>query len=153
MAHLKTRATRKDADGRLRWKLQMVRHLYRRGFARMDVRRLFRFIDWLMDLPEELDERVDDELRQLEGETKMPYVTGFERRAMKRGERLGEQRGEKRGEQRGAASVLKRLLTRRFEQLPAWAEERLEKASRDELEQWADRVIEAESLEQVFAAS
>jgi hypothetical protein len=44
------------------------------------------------------------------------------------------------------------LLTRRFEQLPAWAEERLEKASRDELEQWADRVIEAESLEQVFAA-
>ena len=91
----------------------------------------------------------------------MPYVTGFERRAMKRGERLGEQRGEqrgekrgeKRGEQRGAASVLKRLLTRRFEQLPAWAEERLENASRDEIEHWADRVIDAESLEQVFAAS
>jgi hypothetical protein len=61
--------------------------------------------------------------------------------------------GEQRGEQRGAASVVKRLLTRRFEQLPSWAEERLEKATRDELENWADRVIDAETLEQVFAAS
>jgi hypothetical protein len=141
MAHLKTRTTRKDAEGRLSWKLQMVRHLYERGFERRDAQRLFRFIDWLMLLPEELDERVDNELKHLEGETKMPYVTGFERRAMARARK------------EGIASVLKRQLTRRFEQLPSWAEDRLDEASRDELEHWADRVIDAESIEQVFAAS
>jgi hypothetical protein len=119
----------------------MVRHLYHRGFERRDVQKLFRFIDWLMVLPEDLDEQVDDELKQLEGDTKMPYVTGFERRAMKR------------GEQRGIASVLRRLLTRRFEKIPEWAEERLENANQDELENWADRVIDAETLEQVFATS
>jgi hypothetical protein len=32
-------------------------------------------------------------------------------------------------------------------------EERLEKASGDELEHWADRVIDADSIEQIFAAS
>jgi Domain of unknown function (DUF4351) len=141
MAHLKTRATRQDAEGRLRWKLQMVRHLYDRGFERRDVERLFRFIDWLMTLPEELEERFGVELRQVEGETIMPYVTPFERRAIAR------------GQQQGVASILKRQLTRRFEQLPEWAAERLEKASRDELEHWADRVIDAESIEQVFATS
>ena len=136
MVHLKTRATRQDAKGRLRWKLRMVRHLYERGFERRDAEQLFRFIDWLMALPEELEEQFDTELRQLEGETKMPYVTPFERRAIKKGQ----------------ASMLKRLLARRFAQLPEWAEERLEKASRDELENWAERVIDADSLEQVFAA-
>jgi hypothetical protein len=144
MAHLKTRATRKDAEGRLTWKLRMVRHLYERGLERRDVRRLFRFIDWLMALPDELEERVSVELRQLEGETKMPYVIPFERLAI--------ERGRKEGLQEGGASILKRQLTRRFEQLPSWAEERLEKASRDELENWAERVIDAETLEQVFAA-
>ncbi len=73
--------TRKDGKGRLRWKLQMFRHLYERGFERRDVELLFRFIDWLMALPEKLEEQFDVELRQLEGETKMPYVTRFERRA------------------------------------------------------------------------
>ena len=169
MVHLKTRATRKDEEGRLRWKLRMVRHLYERGFERREVENLFRFIDWLMVLPEELEERFDVELRQLEGETKMPYVTPFERRAIEKGraeglaeglnegrnEGLVEGRNEGRNEgiQLGEASILKRLLTRRFERLPEWAEERLEKANRDELEHWADRVIDAESLEQVFATS
>jgi Domain of unknown function (DUF4351) len=157
MVHLKTRATRKDAQGRLRWKLQMVRHLYERGFERRDAEQLFRFIDWLMALPEELEERFGVELRQLEGETKMPYVTPFERRAIEKGRaeglNEGKQLGLDEGLQQGVVSVLKRLLARRFEQLPEWAEARLEKASRDELEHWADRVIDAESLEQVFAAS
>lgn len=43
MVHLKTRATRKDVGGRLHWKLQMVRHLYERGFGRRDAEKLFRW--------------------------------------------------------------------------------------------------------------
>ncbi|MEE8524407.1 MAG: hypothetical protein V3T72_10790, partial [Thermoanaerobaculia bacterium] len=107
---------RKDAEGRLHWKLRMVRHLYERGFKRREVERLFRFIDWLMVLPEELEQRFDIQLRQLEGETKMPYVTRFERRAIERGraEGFAEGRNEGRDEGRnegiqlGEASILKR---------------------------------------------
>ena len=46
---------------------------------------------------------------------------------------------------------MKRLLTRRFQQLPTWVEERLGQASREELESWAERVLDAESLDEVFA--
>lgn len=98
-------------------------------------------------LPAELEERFDDELRELETETKMRYVTSIERRSLAR----GMERGMEQGIVQGETSVLKRQLKRRFERLPAWVEERFVGASREELERWADRVITAESLEDVFA--
>ena len=44
------------------------------------------------------------------------------------------------------------MLKRRFQQLPSWVEERLGQASREELQSWAERVLDAESLDEVFAA-
>jgi hypothetical protein len=58
--------------------------------------------------------------------------------------------GIEKGLQQGEVIMLKRLLTRRFGPLPAWAEQRLEQASRQELEGWAERVLEAPQLEDVF---
>ena len=81
----------------------------------------------------------------------MRYVTTWERKGIEKGRQEGLQLGIKRGIQKGEASLLRRQLTRRFSDLPAWAAERLERASRTELETWADRVLEAEALEDVFA--
>ena len=78
--------------------------------------------------------RVEQEL--FETEKKMRYVTSVERLA----------------KEEGQISVLKRLLKRRFQQLPSWVEERLGQASSEELESWAERVLDAESLDEVFAA-
>ena len=55
-AHLNTLQTRQDPEGRRVWKLRLVRSLYERGYQREDVQQLFRFIDWLMELPGDLDE-------------------------------------------------------------------------------------------------
>jgi hypothetical protein len=63
-----------------------------------------------------------------------------------------EARGEARGIQTGEALLLKRQLGRRCGELPAWVDERLEQASREELEGWADRVLEAKRLEDVFGS-
>ncbi len=60
---------------------------------------------------------------------------------------------KKEGRKEGEASLLKRLLKRRFEQLPSWIDQRLEQASRQELEGWADRVLDAERLEDVFSSA
>mgnify|MGYP000671093726 CR=1 FL=1 len=59
---------------------------------------------------------------------------------------------EARGIQTGEALVLKRQLGRRYGELPRWVEERLGKASREELESWADRVLDAKRLEDVFGS-
>ena len=50
----------------------------------------------------------------------------------------------------GEARVLRRQLTRRFGPLPAWVEAKLTTAGSDQLEAWADRVLEATTLEGIF---
>lgn len=56
----------------------------------------------------------------------------------------------KEGIQIGEARVLSRLLSRRFGNLPPWAEQRLAAASASELASWSDTVLDAGSLEEVF---
>jgi predicted transposase/invertase (TIGR01784 family) len=52
--------------------------------------------------------------------------------------------------QQGEAQVLRRLLIRRFGPLPDWTEERLAHADITQLEAWADRMLDADTLEAVF---
>ena len=78
----------------------------------------------------------------------MPYITSIERMGLER----WRQEGLQQGLQQGEATVLRRLLARRFGSLPPWAEERLAQASLQELERWADRVLEAQQLDEIFVA-
>ena len=54
------------------------------------------------------------------------------------------------GVQQGEANVLRRQLARRFGPLPSWAEQRLDQAGEAELESWTERVLDAQTLEDVF---
>lgn len=58
--------------------------------------------------------------------------------------------GRKEGRKEGEAMILRRLLIRRFGALPTWVDERLAQASTEELETWAERVLDARSLSEVF---
>ena len=73
----------------------------------------------------------------------MEYVTSFER--------VGMRKGLEQGLLHGKTAVLKRLLVRRFGELPEREARRLEAASSEELDLWSDRVLDAERLEDVFA--
>jgi hypothetical protein len=42
-------------------------------------------------------------------------------------------------------------LTRRFGTLPDWGQERLAQATVDQLDRWAERVLEADSIKEVLA--
>ena len=160
MAHLKTQATRGRPRRRYRWKLHLIRRLYDQGYERKDIVELFRFIDWVMALPQELEQRLDQDIETFESERKMKYVSGIERRAMQRGLEQGIQQGMEKGIQQGIEQgmeqervrLLKRLLGRAFGELPPELEQRLTTASRDEIDQWVDRVPSAGSLDEVFAA-
>ena len=78
----------------------------------------------------------------------MPYVTSIERMGIEK----GRQQGRQEGIQQGEMSLLMRLLVRRFGALPSWAEQRLEQASLEDLERWADRVLDASTLAEVFGS-
>ncbi|MEH2368274.1 transposase [Nostoc sp.] len=85
MAHLKTKATQRNPENRLQWKLSLVRRLYERGYSREDIRELFRFIDWIMVLPKELALSFKTEVRSYEEADRMRYVTSIERLAKEEG--------------------------------------------------------------------
>jgi hypothetical protein len=117
MAHLKTRATRKDPESRLRCKLTLVKGLYEKGYTREDVLELFRFIDWLLVLPEALGRRFQDQLKEYEASMSRPYVTSIERSGIEKGVQQGIQQGIQEGLERGLAAeraLLRRLTLRRF---------------------------------------
>ena len=80
MAHLKAQETRGDEEERRSWKLFLTRRLYERGYGREDVLHLFRFIDWMMRLPEALEEGFWQEVRKYEEVKHMPYITAISSR-------------------------------------------------------------------------
>ena len=155
MAHLKNLATRGHPAERFHWKLHLIRRLYETGRTKKDILELFRFIDWVMALPSELERELDAEIETIETERGMKYVTGIERRAMARGleqgVRQGIEQGVRQGIEQGQADLLKRQLQRAFGEIPSDVERRLATASRNEIERWAERVIGARSLDEVFA--
>jgi len=93
MAHLKAKETRNDDERRKEWKFYLIRQLFERGYAREDVARLLRFIDWVMQLPEELDMEISQMVQEVVEEEQATYITSFERIGIKKGIEIGIQEG------------------------------------------------------------
>ncbi len=85
LAHLKALETRRSPEQRYAWKIRLVKGLYERGMAPEDVRRLFDFIDWVLELPEPMVEPFWDEIDAYQQEKRMPYMSTLDRIAMKQG--------------------------------------------------------------------
>ncbi|GAB6042894.1 Rpn family recombination-promoting nuclease/putative transposase [Endothiovibrio diazotrophicus] len=67
------------------------------------------------------------------------------------GREMGLAEGLAEGQRKGERTLLSRLLALRFGPLPEWAGDRLEEASQEALERWGERILDAQTLEQVFA--
>jgi hypothetical protein len=82
LAHLKTLETRDDPNDRRMWKFRIARGLHECGFGAEDVQQLMKLVDWLMELPEAMDQAYRRELHEYEEGLRMPYVTSYERWGM-----------------------------------------------------------------------
>jgi hypothetical protein len=99
-------------------KRRLILKMYRRGFTKDAVRSLLLFLDWILQLPKELEWRlVDDIAKETGGET-MPYITSWERMGMEKGIEEGIEKGKKEGEIKGRIEdkreVLMRLMEKKF---------------------------------------
>ncbi|MDB9453047.1 hypothetical protein [Dolichospermum circinale] len=118
MAHLKSKATKRSPEDRLQWKLSLVRILLESGLSRQDIRQLFRFIDWIMVLPEELAISFKTEIKSYEEARKMRYVTSIERLAKQEGIEEGLQEGRQLGVIQSSQDSVIEVLETRFGQVP-----------------------------------
>lgn len=93
ISHIKAMETRNDPEARTRWKLNLVKRLYQKGYTKKDVIQLFSFMDWVMHLPEELSKQFWEEVVSFEEAHNMPYVTSVERIGIEKGIQQGIQQG------------------------------------------------------------
>jgi hypothetical protein len=84
MAHLKTKDTRDRLEERKTWRYHLTTMLYDQGYSEQSILELHSFLDWVMDLPEELEKQFQTELRTFEEARQMKYVTTIERMAEER---------------------------------------------------------------------
>ncbi|MEO5369680.1 MAG: hypothetical protein H7833_06340 [Magnetococcus sp. DMHC-1] len=78
LVHLTGKQTKSQPAERFQQKKRITRMLYERGFNRQQIVDLFRFIDWVLSLPEELDNQFWVNLSHFEENKKMPYITSCE---------------------------------------------------------------------------
>ncbi len=89
LAQLKELETRHAPEERSRWKIRLIKGLYQRGLTAEQVRQLFRLIDWMVQLPQELEKQFWVEVHHFEEERRMPYVTSVERIGIQKGLKQG----------------------------------------------------------------
>lgn len=141
MAHLKAMETAGDDEKRYYWKVSLIKRLYTLGYEKEDVIRLFDFIDWVMALPEELEDDLWTEIQKIEEERKMEYVSSVER--------IGIRKGIQQGMQQGASKLLSRQIATRFQIGADSVQPIFAGLTTEQLEELGERFIEAENLDQI----
>ncbi len=139
LAHLAAQDTRRSASRRRQVKLTLTRRLYERGYSRERVLSLFRFIDWLLALPEKQETAFWREIQAYEEERAMPYITSVQR--------IGERIGERRGEENGKREAVRRIVRARFQAVPEALERRIAQADHGTLDQMLDRVSVVQTVD------
>ena len=97
LAHLQTQATRGDVAARSQTKLALTRRLYELRYSREEIINLFRFIDWVMRLPDAVEREFWQAIRAYEEAQRMPYITSVERIGMEQGLEQGRSEGLRQG--------------------------------------------------------
>jgi|AntRauTorcE11897_2_1112592.scaffolds.fasta_scaffold16029_2 hypothetical protein len=60
------------------------------------------------------------------------------------------QKERKEGRQEGQRLALQKLLQLKFGELPEWANQQIEQANSEQIDQWMSKILEEESLEALF---
>ena len=117
-----------------------------------DLDRRAKYMDFI-DIYADLTDNERRRYRQQHPE-ESSIMVGLNQRAreegMQRGIEQGIERGRRQGRAEGERAVLERLLLRRFGELPPAISAQLGGASEADLEAWADNVLDAATLDEVF---
>jgi len=178
LAHQQTAGTRHAAEARAAAKWRLTKLLFERNWNKKRIFDLYLVVDWLMALPPAMEKSFWDRVVAYAKEKNMAWISNGERFGMeaglKEGLKIGREQGRKEGKQEGrdegreegrqegreegreegrkqaAADLVIALLQGHFGPLPNTTQARLRNASVDQLSAWAQAVLKAQTLEDVF---
>ncbi|MEY4195237.1 MAG: hypothetical protein RLZZ226_1605 [Pseudomonadota bacterium] len=113
---------------------------------------LLSVLDWILTLPEELEQSLWQEITADTEEPAMNYVTSIERIGIQKGLQLGLKQGLEQAIRTGEATLLLTVLEHRFgSELTEALRNRLFAADEAHLKEWMIRCLDAKTLGDVFA--
>jgi hypothetical protein len=139
MAHLKTLETKRTLEQRQVWKFTLFRRLCEQGYGKQDILELFNFIDWVMKLPEELEQAFRAEVIAYEEERQVKYITSIERLA------------KREGRQEQTIRLLMKTVQLRFGNAPADLPARLAALTVEQLETLMEVALTVNTLDNFIA--
>ncbi|MCE3265103.1 MAG: hypothetical protein K0R43_4182 [Pseudoduganella sp.] len=169
--HLLNRRTRRNPQERLQCKCRTIERLYaHKAWGEKTIGDLLSLIDWLMEVPRELQAECNGQIAAIERRYNMELMPRFAYDAMKEGRRLGFQLGREEGREEGREKgreegreegrekgrlegqrdLLREQLCLRFGALPEETNVRLSQAGAAELQRWARALCNADALGDVF---
>jgi len=79
LTYLRLMEAKNDNAKKYFWKFTLIKSLYKKGYSQENVRQLYKFIDWIVTLPFDLEEKLVCEIKESEEEKSMPIVTNVEK--------------------------------------------------------------------------
>ena len=100
----------------------MAKMLFGKGYKRSQVIELFRFMDYVLALPQDLEIEYETQMADFEEGSKLTYLSRFEQRAMERGIEQGIDKGIEKGIEQGVVAAARQsvvdVLETRFIRVP-----------------------------------
>jgi hypothetical protein len=125
-----------------------------RGLANLepDIEKQIKYLDFI-DIYSKLDDNERQQYEQEyqeEAETMSSFAERFIQQGMEQGREQGMEQGMQQGMQLGEARVLTHQLTRKFGRVPDELLRKIDNADEATLLEWSDRVLTANTLEEVI---
>ena len=152
-AQLAIMETKVEAE-KLKIKLTLTKELLVLGLSTKQTTSLYQFIDWLIYLPNLMNE-YNDQTNKLAEIYDAPYISTAQQviiKSREEGLKKGRKEGIQKGRQEGEATLLSRLLKSRFPRAVTKKYiDLINKADSDTLTLWADKFVNAKSIQDVFS--
>ena len=134
-------------------KRRLIRSMYERGYGGEEIRGLFEFIDWVLQLDEEEENILWEEIKEIEEVKGMPYITSVERIGREKGLQEGIQQGIQQGLLEDSREMVLEALSERFGEVPREIFDAIHKIEdREMLKSLLRQVIRCSSLEEFKGA-
>lgn len=143
LAQLSENRAGKRTNSRYNTKLRLMRLLLEHDYDKTTIRNLLTFIDWILTLPQALQEKLELELKDQSTENKMVYESYFERK--------WKGIGREEGREEGLELAIETVLVSRFDAAPADIMEKIRPLKQDQLRELLTFISVARQLEDVDA--
>ncbi|MBX9743434.1 MAG: hypothetical protein K2W99_07865 [Chthoniobacterales bacterium] len=145
LAQLIVMETKKNLPLRVQHKISLIKQLLKLGLTNHETRELYQFIDWLLIIPEDLMLIYNEQIQEIAEEWEIPYVPTSVK--------VAQIKSEEKGWKKGLRNFLDKQIRRRFPHTVTSQHLHLiNDADVETLARWAEKLIDAKKVEEVFAA-